>query len=429
MSLGQFALLYTALAVGMPAGLASLVLQAQVGSPSSSRRWRCASGPAAPRSSGSSSARSGSASSRVGRGRHDPGARAGARRRRRDLLGGRQRRRPPRGRRGGRAPAAPDRGGRPPCRAASAPGLSMTVWSALVVPLPLLALSLALDGPDAVGHALTHLTVAAVLSTLYTAWLASLVGYGIWNTLLARHPAAAVVPYTMLVPVVGLTTAWLVQGEAPNALGGRRAARCCCSGSPSRRACWTRVVVGAGLGRAPAAAAPSPPAGRPSADTRPMIRGSCSPTTRHLLLELAHRGHALGERRPDRPGVRGHRGVLVARAQLAGQPLAPRAPGRRRPATRAGRRAACGAPARSSRRAPRGRGPTCCSTAPARLVGPHPEVRDRRPRPRRARRRRTAATRPTVPGAGRPRRRRPRGCGRCPATCHCARRTASTVRT
>ena len=31
MSLGQFALLYTALAVGMPAGLASLVLQAQVG--------------------------------------------------------------------------------------------------------------------------------------------------------------------------------------------------------------------------------------------------------------------------------------------------------------------------------------------------------------------------------------------------------------
>ena len=92
----------------------------------------------------------------------------------------------------------------------------MTVWSALVVPLPLLALSLAIDGPDAVSYALTHLTGAAVLSTLYTAWLASLVGYGIWNTLLARHPAAAVVPYTMLVPVVGLTTAWLVQGEAPN---------------------------------------------------------------------------------------------------------------------------------------------------------------------------------------------------------------------
>ena len=103
----------------------------------------------------------------------------------------------------------------------------MTVWSALVVPAAPLRARVVVNGPDAVAHALTHLTVPAVLSTLYTAWLASLVGYGIWNTLLARHPAAAVVPYTMLVPVVGLTTAWLVQGEAPNgweAAGGAAAA-------------------------------------------------------------------------------------------------------------------------------------------------------------------------------------------------------------
>ena len=93
----------------------------------------------------------------------------------------------------------------------------MTVWSALVVLVPMLGLSLALDGPDAVGHALTHLTLAPVLSTLYTAWLASLVGYGIWNTLLARYPASAVVPFTMLVPPVGMLTAWLVLGEVPNA--------------------------------------------------------------------------------------------------------------------------------------------------------------------------------------------------------------------
>lgn len=93
----------------------------------------------------------------------------------------------------------------------------MTVWSALVVPVPMLGLSLALDGPDAVGHALTHLTLAPVLSTLYTAWLASLVGYGTWNTLLARYPASAVVPFTMLVPPVGMLAAWLVLDEVPNA--------------------------------------------------------------------------------------------------------------------------------------------------------------------------------------------------------------------
>jgi O-acetylserine/cysteine efflux transporter len=93
----------------------------------------------------------------------------------------------------------------------------MTVWSATVLPVPLLALALALHGRDAVLDALMHPTPAAVLSTRYTAWVASLLGYGIWNTLLARHPEAAVVPYATLVPVVGLTTSWLVQGEVPHA--------------------------------------------------------------------------------------------------------------------------------------------------------------------------------------------------------------------
>ncbi|MCD5349539.1 EamA family transporter [Kineosporia mesophila] len=100
-------------------------------------------------------------------------------------------------------------------RAAVKSGLAMTVWSAIVVPVPLALLSLLIDGPAEVGHALTHITLGNVMSTLYTAVLASLVGYGIWNTLLARYAAAQVVPFTLLVPVVGLITAWLVQHEQP----------------------------------------------------------------------------------------------------------------------------------------------------------------------------------------------------------------------
>ncbi|HET7820567.1 MAG TPA: EamA family transporter [Ornithinibacter sp.] len=212
MSLGQFALLYTALAVGMPAGLASLVLQAQVGLTVVIAALALQERPSRPQVVGVLVGAVGLGVVAVGRAVTTP------------ALGlvlvvaaatswavGNVVARRASGRRRATAPAAGDRphGG-------FGAGLSMTVWSALVVPLPLLALSLAIDGPDAVSFALTHLTGAAVLSTLYTAWLASLVGYGIWNTLLARHPAAAVVPYTMLVPVVGLTTAWLVQDEAPN---------------------------------------------------------------------------------------------------------------------------------------------------------------------------------------------------------------------
>lgn len=95
-------------------------------------------------------------------------------------------------------------------------GLSLTVWSALVVPLPALGLSLLLDGPAAVGAALSSLTWPAVVSTLYTAGAATLVGYGIFNGLLARNHASHVVPWVLLVPPVAITATWLLLGDAPD---------------------------------------------------------------------------------------------------------------------------------------------------------------------------------------------------------------------
>lgn len=96
-------------------------------------------------------------------------------------------------------------------------GLSLTVWSAVVVPVPLLALSLAIDGPAVVGDALTSFSWQAAVSTLYTAVLASLVGYGIFNTLLSRNPSASVVPWVLLAPVVAMASAWLLLEQQPNA--------------------------------------------------------------------------------------------------------------------------------------------------------------------------------------------------------------------
>jgi O-acetylserine/cysteine efflux transporter len=66
-----------------------------------------------------------------------------------------------------------------------------------------------------VFEALSHLSWTAILSTLYTAVGASLIGYGIWNHLLARYPTSAVVPFTLLVPIVGIIAAWLVVHEQP----------------------------------------------------------------------------------------------------------------------------------------------------------------------------------------------------------------------
>jgi O-acetylserine/cysteine efflux transporter len=103
-------------------------------------------------------------------------------------------------------------------RAAKAPGgLALTVWSATVAPVPLLGLSLLIDGPSAVGYGLAHLGWHGVLSTVYTAGLCSLVGYAIFNRLLSRYPSGQVVPWVLLAPVVAMASSWALLGEAPGA--------------------------------------------------------------------------------------------------------------------------------------------------------------------------------------------------------------------
>lgn len=102
--------------------------------------------------------------------------------------------------------------------ASGASGLGLVVHSALWVPLPMLGLSLLLDGPAAVGEAFTTLGPETWWGVGFTALVASLVGYSIWNTLLGKYPTAKVVPYTLLIPAIGMGSATLVLHQYPNAL-------------------------------------------------------------------------------------------------------------------------------------------------------------------------------------------------------------------
>ena len=95
--------------------------------------------------------------------------------------------------------------------------LHLTLWMSVVPPVPVLALSLLVEGPDRVLTALrTTATLEAlpsVLGLLYIVVVATLLGYGLWNSLLSRHPAGVVAPFSMLVPVVGVLSSWLLLGE------------------------------------------------------------------------------------------------------------------------------------------------------------------------------------------------------------------------
>ena len=195
-SFGQFALLFSAMQVGMPAGVASLVLQAQMiftllfGALLLGERWQ----------------------------RHQPAA-LGLATLGLLVLASQQQA-------GGMSlagflltlGAAASWGlGNIVTRRISQLGqvnlLGLVVWGALVPPLPFLAASYWLEGPTEMVNALSHLSWLSLLAILYLALMATIVGYGLWGRLLQRYPVAQVAPLTLLVPVVGLLAARLLLDE------------------------------------------------------------------------------------------------------------------------------------------------------------------------------------------------------------------------
>ena len=96
--------------------------------------------------------------------------------------------------------------------------LAFVVWASLVPPLPMFALSWVMEGPAAIGSALQHMSLQSFAAVAYIAWASTLFGYAVWNFLIARYSVNRVAPFTLLVPLVGLTTGWLVFGEQLQAI-------------------------------------------------------------------------------------------------------------------------------------------------------------------------------------------------------------------
>jgi len=95
----------------------------------------------------------------------------------------------------------------------SVPIMSLVVWSALVPIIPFFACSLLFDGQAAIVNSLLHIGLQTVLALFYLAFVATIVGYAIWGNLLSRYETWRVAPLSLLVPVVGIITAALVLDE------------------------------------------------------------------------------------------------------------------------------------------------------------------------------------------------------------------------
>ena len=98
-------------------------------------------------------------------------------------------------------------------QARDVPMFDLFAWLCLVPPLPLLALAVAVDGPQATWHSLWQMSLTGWASMLFVGAISTCIAYWLWGRLLRDHTAAQVVPFALLVPFVGSAASSVVFGE------------------------------------------------------------------------------------------------------------------------------------------------------------------------------------------------------------------------
>lgn len=103
-------------------------------------------------------------------------------------------------------------------RAAAPQPLAFMIWVSAVPPLPMFGLSWIFEGPEAIAAAFAGLELRGVAAVLYIGLLSTTACFAGWSLLLRQHNASLVAPFTLLVPVFGLLSAWAVLDEMPSTI-------------------------------------------------------------------------------------------------------------------------------------------------------------------------------------------------------------------
>lgn len=100
--------------------------------------------------------------------------------------------------------------------------LRLTLWISVVPPVPMLVVSLVVErGPEWIQDAVLGLGsregLVATACLLFTVLVATLAASGIWTWLMSQHSSGLVAPFSLLVPIFGMSTAQLILCERPTA--------------------------------------------------------------------------------------------------------------------------------------------------------------------------------------------------------------------
>ena len=90
--------------------------------------------------------------------------------------------------------------------------VAFLVWSSLMPILPFVALTLLFDAEPTRWRWLAA-PWSSWLSIAFLGWVATITAYALWTGLLKRHAANRVAPFSLGVPIVGLTAGVVILGE------------------------------------------------------------------------------------------------------------------------------------------------------------------------------------------------------------------------
>lgn len=91
--------------------------------------------------------------------------------------------------------------------------LALVVWGNLFAFPFMAAVSFFFEGPEVIVSSLSHASWATIGAVFYIVYMSTHVGYGAWGFLMKSYSTSAVVPFTLLIPVVGFVSSAIYLGE------------------------------------------------------------------------------------------------------------------------------------------------------------------------------------------------------------------------
>jgi O-acetylserine/cysteine efflux transporter len=91
--------------------------------------------------------------------------------------------------------------------------VSLVAWAHVIGILPLLAMSYGLEGQNEIFHILAELSWFRVGEIAFLGGISTFGGFTLWSYLMRKNSASTVAPFSLIIPIAGMTSTALILGE------------------------------------------------------------------------------------------------------------------------------------------------------------------------------------------------------------------------